>query len=146
MDSTLACLAAWMPRQRWYAAKGRPPSLRLVAWWDTPTASGVVSDAHARSPRSTDARVRTFLVADEGALPAVLYQIPVVSRATASVDASPDHIIGSPEPGTTFIDGPFDSAYTSALLALVTAGGQGTGPRAVATGRPTRTVEPGAVR
>ncbi|MGL4255197.1 MAG: maltokinase N-terminal cap-like domain-containing protein, partial [Microbacterium sp.] len=21
-----------MPRQRWYAAKGRPPSLRLVSW------------------------------------------------------------------------------------------------------------------
>jgi predicted trehalose synthase len=146
MDSTLACLAAWMPRQRWYAAKGRPPSLRLVAWWDTPTASGVVSDAHARSPRSTDARVRTFLVADEGALPAVLYQIPVVSRATASVDASPDHIIGSPEPGTTFIDGPFDSAYTAALLSLVTAGGQGSGPRSVATGRPTRSVATDTVR
>ena len=143
MDSTLACLAAWMPRQRWYAAKGRPPSLRLVAWWDTP-ATGAVSDAG--SPRSIDARVRTFLVADEGALPAVLYQIPVVSRATASVDASPDHIIGSPEPGTTFIDGPFDSAYTAALLSLVTAGGQGRGPRSVATGRPTRSVATEGVR
>ena len=31
------------------------------------------------------ARVRTFLVSDEGSLPAVLYQIPVVSRATATV-------------------------------------------------------------
>jgi len=143
MDSTLACLAAWMPRQRWYAAKGRPPSLRLVAWWDTP-ATGAVREPG--SPRSIDARVRTFLVADEGALPAVLYQIPVVSRATASVDASPDHIIGSPEPGTTFIDGPFDSAYTAALLSLVTAGGQGSGPRSVATGRPTRSVASDSVR
>jgi maltokinase len=137
MDSTLACLAAWMPRQRWYAAKGRPPSLRLVAWWDMPGASG-------GDPGATDARVRTFLVADEGALPAVLYQIPVVSRATAGVEASPDHIIGSPEPGTTFIDGPFDPAYTAALLSLVTTGGQGTGPRAVAIGRPTRSVPPAA--
>ena len=132
MDSTLACLAAWMPRQRWYAAKGRPPSLRLVAWWDMP--------APPESAPSTGFRVRTFLIADEGALPAVLYQIPVVSRATASVDASPDHIIGSPEPGTTFIDGPFDPAYTAALMRLVTSGGQGAGPRAVATGRPTRSV------
>jgi maltokinase len=91
MDSTLACLAAWMPRQRWYAAKGRPPSLRLVSWWDLPAASAV----------DADARIRTYLVADEGALPVVLYQLPVVSRATETVDALPDHIIGSPEPGTT---------------------------------------------
>jgi trehalose synthase-fused probable maltokinase len=140
MDSTLACLAAWMPRQRWYSAKGRPPSLRLVAWWDPPAAT----DAEAAG--FADARVRTFLVADEGALPAVLYQIPVVSRATATVDASPDHIIGSPEPGTTFIDGPFDPAYTSALLALVTEGGQGRGPQSVATGHPTRSVSTGAPR
>ncbi len=140
MDSTLACLAAWMPRQRWYAAKGRPPSLRLVAWWEPPATPGTPVDHGGASPEGDDARVRTFLVADEGALPAVLYQIPVVSRATASVDASPDHIIGSPEPGTTFIDGPFDPAYTAALLSLVTSGGQGGGPRAVATGHPTRTV------
>jgi maltokinase len=143
MDSTLACLAAWMPRQRWYAAKGRPPSLRLVGWWDTPT-DAAAPDAASSAP--ADTRVRTFLVADEGSLPAVLYQIPVVSRATASVDASPDHIIGSPEPGTTFIDGPFDPAYTGALISLVTDGGQGRGPRAVATGRPTRTVPSQSVR
>ncbi|GAA3211346.1 phosphotransferase [Microbacterium terregens] len=139
MDSTLACLAAWMPRQRWYAAKGRPPSLRLVAWWDPP-ASQVGVPAGEAEESTPGVRVRTFLVADEGALPAVLYQIPVVSRATATVDASPAHIIGSPEPGTTFIDGPFDPAYTAALLTMVTVGGQGTGPRALATGRPTSAV------
>ena len=132
MDSTLACLAAWMPRQRWYAAKGRPPSLRLVSWWDL--APVCAEDA--------DARIRIYLVADEGALPIVLYQLPVVSRATETVDALPDHIIGSPEPGTTFIDGPFDPAYARALIRLVTRGGRAVGPRMVATGHPGRDVPP----
>ena len=125
MDSTLACLAAWMPRQRWYAAKGRPPSLRLVAWWEL--------DAPAGEP---DTLIRTYLVADEGALPIVLYQIPIVARATAGVNAPVDHIVGSPEPGTTFIDAPFDPAYTSALARLVIEGRRGSGPQAEATGRP----------
>lgn len=129
MDSTLACLAAWMPRQRWCAAKGRPPQLRLVTWWDAPRPDGTAEDP--------DTRVRTFLVADEGAEPAVLYQVPVVARATASVEASPAHIIGSPEPGTTFIDGPFDPAYTAALREMVTRGGRGLGPDSIADGHPT---------
>lgn len=129
MDSTLACLAAWMPRQRWYAAKGRPPSLRLVSWWDLT----VDPDGPAETPGG--ARIRTFLVADEGALPAVLYQIPVVERATETVDAVPDHIIGSPAPGTTFIDGPFDPAYANALLRLIARGGTARGPQTTAIGR-----------
>ena len=120
MDSTLACLAAWMPRQRWYTAKGRTPSLRLVASWDLPAPDGV--------------RVRTFLVSDEGSLPPVLYQVPVVARATATVQLHDDHLIGSPEPGTTLIDGAHDPAFAEALLGLVTRGGEVKGSRTVVTG------------
>ncbi len=134
MDSTLACLAAWMPRQRWYAAKGRPPSLRLVSWWDLP--------ADRAGARDDAARVRTYLVADEGALPAVLYQIPVVERATETIDADPEHIIGSPEPGSTFIDGPFDDAYAQALLSLVEHGGTAHGPQTTAAGHPAPAADP----
>lgn len=36
MDSTVACLTTWMPRQRWYGAKARDPQLRVVAAWDLP--------------------------------------------------------------------------------------------------------------
>ena len=135
MDSTLACLAAWMPRQRWYAAKARPPSLRLVSWWDLAAAADPADSSDAEA-RADDVRIRTFLVADEGALPVVVYQIPVVERATETVDADPDHIIGSPFPGTTFIDGPFDSAYARRLFELFTSGGVAYGPQTVARGRP----------
>jgi predicted trehalose synthase len=126
MDSTVACLAAWMPRQRWYAAKSRVPDLRLVGWWDLP---------------ASDCTVRTFLVADDGGAPAVLYQVPVVARATATLDAGQDHIIGSPEPGTTFIDGPFDPAYPSALLALIAGGGEAGGPMMSVHGRPSQPID-----
>ncbi len=111
----MAWLETWMPQQRWYAAKGRTPALRLVAGWDLP-------DPYA-ADGETAVRVRTLLVADESAQPATLYQVPVVVRATAPAGVAAEHVIGTSEPGTTLVDGPFDPAYSQALLQLVTHGG-----------------------
>ena len=124
MDSTLASLAAWMPRQRWYAAKGRRPHLRHVASWEAPSAEPGV-------------RIRTLILADDGTLPTTTYQVPVVSRPTETVPPRQSaHVIGHPEPGTTLIDGPHDPAYAAALLHLVTDGGTVRGRGTVAIGHP----------
>lgn len=133
MDTTLASLADWMPRQRWFAGKGRSPSLRLVADWRLEP-SGEADDGVLA--------VRTLLVSDDGAAPPVLYQVPVVARATTHVDVAAAHVIGDPEPGTTLVDGAHDPAYAAALLQLVAIGGAGSGAAAHARGVPAATRPP----
>lgn len=98
-----------------------------MAWWDLAVAG---HDEHVRA--------RTLLVADEDAIPSVLYQVPIVARDTASVTTAADHLIGSPEPGVTLVDGPHDPAYSGALLELMVHGRYARGSRAHATGRPAR--------
>jgi len=119
MDRVLACLADWIPRQRWYSARSHAPRLQHVAVWDLP------------SPDPA-ARIQTHLVADVDAHPVVTYQVPVVLRATPADGAG---LIGSPVPGVVLIDGPHDPAYATALLRLVTSsdrvGGAAAGARGV---------------
>ncbi|MFT4135745.1 maltokinase N-terminal cap-like domain-containing protein [Microbacterium sp.] len=119
MDRTLACLAAWMPQQRWYAAKGARPALRLVSWWDLPVGDTVA---------------RTYLVADEGSSPAITYQVPTILRPAEQAD--PGAVIGHPEPGVALLDAPRDPAFAAALLRLITAGGRATGSGLAAVGHP----------
>lgn len=107
MDSTLACLAEWMPRQRWYTSKGHTPDLRLLIARDLPG-----PDASAR--------VRVLIIADDSARPPVVYQVPVVERAADPADI--DALIGVRADGIRIIDGPRDPAFTSALWPLLQGG------------------------
>ena len=101
MNSTLACLAGWMAHQRWYSSKGTTPKLRLLARITV-------------APATPDARVEVLVVLDEGASPAVVYQVPLVRRLSAT-GTHPAHVIGRDEE-SVLIDGPFDPAYAGALL------------------------------
>ncbi|MGN8024998.1 maltokinase N-terminal cap-like domain-containing protein [Microbacterium sp. 22242] len=127
MDSTLACLAAWMPRQRWYSAKGNVPRLRAVHSWELP---------------AVGAQVRIHLVTDDASAPPITYQVPTVARATETVDLSAPAVIGSPEPGVTLVDGAHDAVFTRALLALLSSGGASLGEGARAWGRPSASRPP----
>lgn len=123
MDSAVAAIAEWMPRQRWFGGKGHAPALRLIGAFDLPTVE-------------EDARVRTLLVMDDAADPPILYQVPVVERAVRQHSpAASDHLIGRLPEGGFLYDGPHDRAYTDALLALIVGEGRAASSGADASGR-----------
>uniref|UniRef100_UPI0025E38A27 maltokinase N-terminal cap-like domain-containing protein n=1 Tax=uncultured Microbacterium sp. TaxID=191216 RepID=UPI0025E38A27 len=105
MGDLLDLLAVWMPRQRWYGTKGRDPRLTLVADWPLDAA---------------DARL--LLVRDEAVQPAIVYQVPVARRPEGSVP--PGSLIGAADAGLVWTDATTDPAFTGALYALVTVGGE----------------------
>jgi len=94
-----------MPRQRWYGTKGRDPRLTLVADWPLDAA---------------DARL--LLVRDEAVQPAIVYQVPVARRPEGSVP--PGSLIGAADDGLVWTDATTEPAFTDALCALVTVGGE----------------------
>jgi len=122
MDSALAAIAAWMPDQRWFGGKGRAPVLRRIGAWELPVAEPGV-------------RAMSLLVMDDAAEPPVLYQVPVVERATAA-SADEAHLIGVLDDGTRLYDGPHDPAFTDALLELIRGGGRAVAHGATAMGHP----------
>lgn len=122
MDSAVAAIAAWMPRQRW-CGKTHAPRLRMIGAFELPTADA-------------DARARTLFLMDDAASPPILYQMPVVERAQQSrLPAASDHLIGRLPDGGFLYDGPHDRAYTDALLALIVDEGRGVSDGAAAWGR-----------
>ncbi|GAA4383214.1 maltokinase N-terminal cap-like domain-containing protein [Agromyces bauzanensis] len=125
MDSAVAAIAAWMPRQRWCGGKTHAPRLRRIGAFELPTA-----DPDAR------VHVRTLLLMDDASTPPILYQLPVVERPERLPSpAASDHLIARLPGGGFLYDGPYDRAYTDALLALIVGEGQAIAEGADAAGR-----------
>ncbi|HEU5241620.1 MAG TPA: aminoglycoside phosphotransferase, partial [Ornithinibacter sp.] len=102
-------VAAWMGDQRWYAAKGRTPRLRLLAAWRLDDPEGEVG-------------VETLVVADEAGAETVVYQVPLTYRGEPL--GSADHaLVGTMEHsalGRRWVyDAPHDPVYATQLLELV---------------------------
>lgn len=126
VSRTLDLLAAWMPRQRWYTAKGAAPSLRRVGGFRLADSAGAQGAVDAvRAERAVD--VETLIVADEHASPPVVYQVPLTSR-DAPLEGASDALVGAferPGGGTRYVyDAPHDPAYVAALLQLIAGGGR----------------------
>ncbi len=107
-------LTSWMPDQRWYAGKGRRPSLRDV---------GVVTLAQRGSEGGDGLaalEVRTHLLLDESAssgAEGTLYQVPLTYRRHPRPELLDALIISN---GTHHIyDGTHDPAYAQAVLDLI---------------------------
>ena len=99
----------WMGAQRWYAAKGQQPKLRLLATWRLDDPEGEVG-------------VETLVVADEAGPEPVVYQVPLTYRGEPL--GSADHaLVGTMEHSVLghrwVYDGPHDPVYAAQLLELL---------------------------
>ncbi|MBC7589987.1 MAG: phosphotransferase [Salinibacterium sp.] len=119
----LALLAPWMTRQRWFANKGALPVLEQIGTWRLETTDPAVTAV-------------THLLLDHTVGKPALYQVPLTYRSTPLANSSA--LVGEFE-GSWVYDGPFDAAYTQALLDAISTGAEGEGDRMTVVG--TRTAE-----
>ncbi len=125
-----SALAEWLPQQRWYPAKGRRASNRVVGGFELRVPEGV-ADAPiggaggARAPLSGGVTVTVHLVElhfDDGG--SQLVQVPLVARRQP-VAALAHALVGratTPVGVVRLYDGPQDPAYVAALLAQLAGG------------------------
>jgi maltokinase len=129
-STIVGALGSWIGDQRWFAGKSRAPTLRAVG------------SVEFRAQQ--DARITTYLVLDESARPAVLYQIPITARLTPLAAAEHAQIATvADEHGRRLhlYDGPHDPVFAQALLQLIVDGATIEGEAASARGIPeTRTI------
>ncbi|HEU4331747.1 MAG TPA: phosphotransferase [Lapillicoccus sp.] len=105
----LELLAAWLPDQRWYAAKGRTPALRKLGGFRLDDPAGEVG-------------IEVMVVADDSGPTPVVYQVPMTYRGSPLAGA--DHaLIGTTEHGVLgkrwVYDAPHDEIFVAQLLALI---------------------------
>ncbi|HWU60000.1 MAG TPA: phosphotransferase [Microbacteriaceae bacterium] len=115
-------LAVWMRRQRWFAGKSASPQLRVIGSWELES-----EDLESADPESDpEVSITTYLVLDDGAVPRVLYQVPITTRHAPLESGWSALIAELTDPAGEAVylyDGPHDPAYARSLLAFVTSGG-----------------------
>ncbi|TGO03997.1 1,4-alpha-glucan branching protein GlgB [Serinibacter arcticus] len=108
--SRIELLTAWMPQQRWYAAKGSTPSLRIVGGYRLDDPAGEVG-------------VHVAIVADDSGPAPVVYQVPLTYRGAEAPELA-HALVGTTEHGvlgTRWVyDGAHDPVFAATFLDLLT--------------------------
>jgi len=102
MSDVASTLSAWMPLQRWYAAKGVTPRLRIIATLES---------------RQGDSGITTYFVIDEGPTEPVLYQVPVVAHSSPVAEL--EHALIGTVGDEWLYDAPHDPYFAAALLRAI---------------------------
>ena len=110
----LELLTAWMPQQRWFAAKGAVPVLRKLGGYRLDDPAGEVG-------------IEVMIVADDGGASPVVYQVPLTYRGSEAPELA-HALVGTSEHGvlgTRWIyDAPHDHVFVAQLLNLITGDAQ----------------------